>query len=174
VHQSTDHVKDNLELAVIFILQSNQFARPFSLRHDRIERREGCFQANDTCGALQTDLASGRWLAVAGRELNPLDSIEKFPSSTSDFLLPQIYPGATAKLPQVLATYAISRNRRLAARVQCGEVQEACANVCSTWISIDSTPLISRRIIRSTARRAGMRPLRVQGIPCVCAMSCLN
>ena len=40
-------------------------------------------------------LASGRWLALAGRESNPLDSIEKFPSATSDFLLSQIYPGAT-------------------------------------------------------------------------------
>jgi hypothetical protein len=45
-------------------------------------------------------LASGRWLALAGRESNPLDSIEKFLSATSDFLLPQIYPGATAKVPQ--------------------------------------------------------------------------
>src|SRR5256886_12749389 len=26
-------------------------------------------------------LASGRWLALAGRESNPLDSIEKFPSA---------------------------------------------------------------------------------------------
>jgi hypothetical protein len=42
-------------------------------------------------------LASGWWLALAGRESNPLDSIEKFPSSTSDFPLSQIYPGATAK-----------------------------------------------------------------------------
>ena len=45
-------------------------------------------------------LASGRWLAFAGRESNPLDSIEKFPSATSDFLLSQVYPGATAKVPQ--------------------------------------------------------------------------
>jgi len=44
-------------------------------------------------------LASGRWLAFAGRESNPLDSVEKFPSATSDFLLSQIYPGATANLP---------------------------------------------------------------------------
>jgi len=42
-------------------------------------------------------LASGWWLAFAGRESNPLDSIEKFPSSTSDFLLSQIYPGAMLK-----------------------------------------------------------------------------
>jgi hypothetical protein len=34
-------------------------------------------------------LASGRWPAFAGRESNPLDSIEKFLSSTSDFLLSQ-------------------------------------------------------------------------------------
>jgi hypothetical protein len=45
-------------------------------------------------------LASGRWLTFAGWDSNPLDSIEKFSSSTSDFLLSQIYPGATAKLPQ--------------------------------------------------------------------------
>jgi hypothetical protein len=45
-------------------------------------------------------LASGRWLALAGRESNPLDSIERFPSATSDFLLSQIYPGATAGIPQ--------------------------------------------------------------------------
>lgn len=44
-------------------------------------------------------LASGRWLAFTGRESNPLDSFERFPSSTSDFLLSQAYPGATAKFP---------------------------------------------------------------------------
>src|ERR1700719_2584247 len=37
-------------------------------------------------------LASGRWLAFTGWESNPLDSFERFPSSTSDFLLPQAYP----------------------------------------------------------------------------------
>jgi hypothetical protein len=42
-------------------------------------------------------LASGWWLAFTGRESNPLDSIEKFPSSTSDFLLSQVYPGAMLK-----------------------------------------------------------------------------
>jgi hypothetical protein len=41
-----------------------------------------------------------RWLAFAGWELNPLDSIEKFLSSTSDFLLSQAFPSATANLPQ--------------------------------------------------------------------------
>jgi len=45
-------------------------------------------------------LASGRWLALAGRDSNPLDSIEKFPSATSDFLLSQVYPGATADFPR--------------------------------------------------------------------------
>ena len=44
-------------------------------------------------------LASGRWLAFTGWESNPLDSFEKFPSATSDFLPPQAYPGATAKVP---------------------------------------------------------------------------
>jgi len=47
-----------------------------------------------------TDVLSG--IAFAERESNPLDSIEKFPSATSDFLLSQIYPGATAKLPREL------------------------------------------------------------------------
>ena len=42
-------------------------------------------------------LASGWWLAFAGRESNPLDSIAKFPSSTSDFLLSQAYPDAMLK-----------------------------------------------------------------------------
>jgi hypothetical protein len=42
-------------------------------------------------------LASGWWLAFTGRESNPLDSTEKFPSSTSDFLLSQAYPDAMLK-----------------------------------------------------------------------------
>jgi len=42
-------------------------------------------------------LASGWWLAFTGRESNPLDSFERFPSSTSDFLLSQAYPGAMLK-----------------------------------------------------------------------------
>ena len=46
----------------------------------------------------QGQLASGRWLAFAGRESNPLDSIEKFPPSTSDFLLSQAYPDATNRV----------------------------------------------------------------------------
>jgi hypothetical protein len=37
-------------------------------------------------------LASGRWLAFAGRASNPLDSNEKFQSATSDILLSQAYP----------------------------------------------------------------------------------
>jgi len=40
-------------------------------------------------------LASGRWLAFAGRASNPLDPNEKFRSATSDLLLSQAYPGAT-------------------------------------------------------------------------------
>jgi len=40
-------------------------------------------------------LASGRWLASAGRGSNPLDSDEGFLSATSDLLLSQAYPGAT-------------------------------------------------------------------------------
>jgi hypothetical protein len=42
-------------------------------------------------------LASGWWLASAGRVSNPLDSDERFPSTTSDFLLSQVYPGATGR-----------------------------------------------------------------------------
>ena len=42
-------------------------------------------------------LASGGWLVFTGRESNPLDSTEKFPSSTSDFLLSQACPGAMLK-----------------------------------------------------------------------------
>ena len=58
------------------------------------------YASSDASPHPHARLASGRWLTFAGWELNPLDSIEKFPSSTSDFLLSQIYPGATAKLPQ--------------------------------------------------------------------------
>ena len=47
-------------------------------------------------------LASGRWLAFAGRESNPLDSIERFLSPTSDFLLSQAYPGAISPQHSVL------------------------------------------------------------------------
>jgi hypothetical protein len=50
-------------------------------------------------------LASDRWLAFTGWESNPLDSFERFPSSTSDFLLSQAYPGATAKVPQDFAVF---------------------------------------------------------------------
>jgi hypothetical protein len=58
-----------------------------------------CLRFKQCVTAPHARLASGWWLAVAGRESNPLDSIEKFPPSTSDFLLFQIYPGATAKFP---------------------------------------------------------------------------
>ena len=58
------------------------------------------YASSDALPHPHARLASGRWLTFAGWELNPLDSIEKFLSSTSDFLLSQIYPGATAKLPQ--------------------------------------------------------------------------
>jgi hypothetical protein len=43
-------------------------------------------------------LASGQWLAFTGWESNPLDSIEKFLSVTSHFLLSQVYPGANTNL----------------------------------------------------------------------------
>lgn len=58
------------------------------------------YASSDALPHPHARLASGRWLTFAGWELNPLDSIEKFRSSTSDFLLSQIYPGATAKVPQ--------------------------------------------------------------------------
>ena len=41
-------------------------------------------------------LASGWRLTFAGGESNPLDSDERFRSSTSGFLLSQAYPGATS------------------------------------------------------------------------------
>lgn len=44
-------------------------------------------------------LASGWWLTFTGRESNPLDSNEKFLSVTSNFLLSQVYPGATVNTP---------------------------------------------------------------------------
>jgi len=44
-------------------------------------------------------LASGGWLALAGRESNPLDSDERFRSNASDFLLSQAEPGATHPNP---------------------------------------------------------------------------
>jgi hypothetical protein len=40
-------------------------------------------------------LASGWWLAFAGRASNPLDPDERFLSATSDLLPSQAYPGAT-------------------------------------------------------------------------------
>jgi len=58
------------------------------------------YASSDALPHPHARLASGRWLTFAGWELNPLDSIEKFLSSTSDFLLSQAYPGATAKVPQ--------------------------------------------------------------------------
>jgi hypothetical protein len=58
------------------------------------------YASSDALPHPHARLASGRWLALAGWESNPLDPIEKFPSSTSDLLLSQIYPGATARLPQ--------------------------------------------------------------------------
>jgi hypothetical protein len=68
-------------------------SRGFSIRCLRFKP---CVTAR-TCKTL----ASGRWLAFAGWELNALDSIEKFLFVTSNFLLSQAYPGATCKnLPQ--------------------------------------------------------------------------
>ena len=43
-------------------------------------------------------LASGGWLAFAGRDSNPLDSNERFLFSVPNFLLSQVYPGATIRL----------------------------------------------------------------------------
>jgi len=40
-------------------------------------------------------LASGWWLAFAGRESNSLDSIERFQSIAANVLLSQVLPGAT-------------------------------------------------------------------------------
>jgi hypothetical protein len=55
------------------------------------------YASSDALPHPHARLASGRWLAFAGWESNPLDSIEKFPSVTSNFLHSQVYPGATKK-----------------------------------------------------------------------------
>jgi len=44
-------------------------------------------------------LASGWWLAFAGRESNSLDSIERFQSIAANVLLSQVLPGATVDNP---------------------------------------------------------------------------
>jgi len=44
-------------------------------------------------------LASGWWLAFAGRESNSLDSIERFQSIAANVLLSQVLPGATVDIP---------------------------------------------------------------------------
>jgi hypothetical protein len=59
------------------------------------------YASSDALPHPHARLVSGRWLALAGRESNPLDSIEKFPSATSNFLLSQVCPGATAKVPRL-------------------------------------------------------------------------
>ena len=58
------------------------------------------YASSDALPHPHARLVSGRWLALAGRESNPLDSIEKFLSATSNFLLSQVCPGATAIVPQ--------------------------------------------------------------------------
>ena len=61
------------------------------------------YASSDALPHPHARLASGRWLALAG--------CEKFLSSTSDFLLSQIYPGATAKVPQA-SDDALLKNAR--------------------------------------------------------------
>ncbi len=53
------------------------------------------YASSDALPHPHARLASGRWLAFAGWESNPLDSIEKFLFVTSNFLLSQAYPGAS-------------------------------------------------------------------------------
>jgi hypothetical protein len=57
------------------------------------------YASSDALPHPHARLASGRWLAFPGWESNPLDSIEKFLSVTSNFLLSQVYPGANTNLP---------------------------------------------------------------------------
>ena len=57
------------------------------------------YASSDALPHPHARLASGWWLAFTGWESNPLDSIEKFPSVTSNFLLSQVYPGASMNLP---------------------------------------------------------------------------
>ena len=58
-------------------------------------------------------LASGWWLAFAGRVSNPLDPYKRFRSFTSDILLFRIYPGATecktsrAEFGQIAVAFSI-------------------------------------------------------------------
>jgi hypothetical protein len=85
-------------------------------------------------------LASGRWLALAGRDSNPLDSIEKFPSSTSDFLLSQVYPGATAKSPansraQTCAKSSVARTSSWVTRLKGAAARVKAAAMRAEWYS---------------------------------------
>src|ERR1035438_5391211 len=56
------------------------------------------YASSDALPHPHARLASDRWLAFTGWESNPLDSIEKFLSVTSNFLLSQVYPGANTNL----------------------------------------------------------------------------
>ena len=58
-------------------------------------------------------LASGWWLAFAGRVSNPLDPYKRFRSSTSDILLFRIYPGATECKLREEVTHTSDRGRLL-------------------------------------------------------------
>src|SRR6266700_4953138 len=68
------------------------------------------YASSDALPHPHARLASGRWLAFTGWESNPLDSIEKFLSVTTYFLLSQVYPCANTNL--TLGPIAKRRPRR--------------------------------------------------------------
>ncbi len=85
---------DGLDDAVPAIPIAKTPARPISeLNHTALV--SAVYASSDASLRPHARLASGRWLAFAGRASNPLDSNEKFQSATSDILLSQAYPGAT-------------------------------------------------------------------------------
>jgi len=116
-------------------------------------------------------LASGWWPALAGRESNPLDSIEKFPSATSDFLLSQIYPGATAKVPTSLCSrhkhlfFAQASEQRTDACGGTSDLRKSAHSVreplhhtnqqcgLSVWLGPSLLPVLERPHIRTQVTR---------------------
>src|ERR1700733_7117460 len=78
------------------------------------------YASSDALPHPHARLASGRWLAFSGWESNPLDSIDKFPSVTSNFLPSQVYPGASIDLLRILQRH--SRRLPPARLRNCGKV----------------------------------------------------
>jgi hypothetical protein len=70
-------------------------------RFNRAALISAAYASSDALPHPHARLASGWWLTFTGRESNPLDSNEKFLSVTSNFLLSQVYPGATVNTPHM-------------------------------------------------------------------------